>query len=149
METIKPNFWNTAFNILSQLFSIVSVIIGLIIKSDNFGILGTTFLVIGIYITAFIISLIINNIIYTVRLCKLCSTLEENRKAVLSDNDKYIKRAKDANATLAIQYEIISNIINYLNAYSTEPNEYEKKCINALLENIYAKIHSLHRNGDD
>ncbi len=69
--------------------------------------------------------------------------IADNRDSIKKDNDNLVKKLNNAKECIKSRDLVILDVITFLNNISLEPNDYEKKCINNLLNNILTKTKSI------
>lgn len=141
----RPIFWNKALEIFNLISIPLSTILGFTVFPKDYSMMEKGVTLLLIYIIVFALSLCINNIIYSIRMWIYCAKIDKNRNALINDNNKYIRKYKQSQTELALREEIIIDMVTFLNATSLEPNDYEKKCLNNLLNNINTKVANIKR----
>lgn len=151
---VKPKFISgLAIIIWSGVTSTVGLVSDIVpfISENKIGIFPLN-LIIAIIVMIFLV--IVHTIIYINKLNKYCDNIQieynnllKNRNSLIKDNDKYEKENLDLKNQLFIRNNIINDFITILNTTSLEPNDFEKKTINALLENILTKTKNIDVNG--
>lgn len=150
-----PLFFKPLTNlIISAFFGIIGVIAFFfpnLIDAEPFKIPVNWFVGIGILlilVVIFLIKYFLNVRKFNNDYDTQYGSFKSNQEALMSDNEKYIKSNKKLKTELDIRDSIILDMYTFLNATSLEPNEYEKKCLNNLLNNLNIKINNNKRNGD-
>jgi len=151
----KPTFvkgiWEIVIGGLSFVFGIVPSFISKVTEIKFFGVPLNWAIFFFTILTLFITY----TIVYICKVNKFNENYEtqyslflENQDALISDNDNYAEKNKNLKCELEIRENIIFEILTFLNASSLEPNDYEKDCINNLLNYIQVKVNAFKRNGD-
>ena len=135
----KPSFKNKLLDIFNIIVNPILCILGMVFSIDKYSKLKIIIIVFGIYTLFFIISLMINTLIYAYKLHKYCEKIEINRNSLEETYNKNVEKLNFKQKQIKDMNLMLDTIINLVETSLIVTTEEEKKFTKKLLSIIYEK----------